>query len=357
MPVEDVVVMVAGSPFRSWKKITVRGSMKEAARQFSLTIAAENGASAVARQFQAFAPVQILGNGALILDGYVTRRQPVLSATDAHIVIAGHSKGKDAVDSSAMHKTGRFENKTVLEIGKEIIGQTGIDVALSADVDLPKIPEWQITPGETVFRALERLARDSGHTLQGEASGIKITNASKGPKRHGGGIVEGVNLKEGSADHNAENRHSKVHARGQKYDGHGPGSLELEGVATDKTVPRNRPLVLVPNGDTDAKRVKQRAGHHRDRAAGHGLRAHVSLVGWRDSGGALWTPGWKVWVESPYLDVVQDMLVESFEFSQDEHGSGTIAALDLCDPRAYRGKKGGRVKSGKQWNQDESEAV
>ena len=356
MPLEDVSVLVGGAAFKSWKKLSVRGSMKEAARQFSMTIAAEDGASAVAQRFQAFAPVKIMAGGDLILDGYVTRRQPVLSATDAHVVISGHSKGKDAVDSSAMHKTGRFENKSVLEIGKEIIAQTGIDVDLSADVDLPKVPEYQIAPGETVFRCLERLCRDAGVTMMGEAAGIKLTNASKSPPRHAGGIIEGVNLREGSADHNAENRHSKVHARGQKYDGHGAGSLELESVATDSTVPRIRPLVLVPNGDTDKKRIKDRAGHHRDRAAGHGLRAHVSLVGWRDSGGALWKPGWRVWVESPYLDVTQDMLVETFEFSQDEKSEGTVAQLDLCDPQAYRGKKGGRVKSGKAWKHDSSEA-
>jgi prophage tail gpP-like protein len=47
-------------------------------------------------------------------------------------------------------------------------------------VPLDKVRYWQVAPGETVFRNLERILRPQGATLMGEADGsVKITNASK----------------------------------------------------------------------------------------------------------------------------------------------------------------------------------
>ena len=353
MKTERVEVMVDGSPVRSWQRIAIRAAMKEACRSFSLVAAFEGGPRATHALFRTGASVKIAATGATIFNGFVDRRQPQISATDAQLTVSGRSKGQDAVDSSAKHKTGRFDKKTPLEIAKEI-APGGVE--FSADVELDTVPEYQLTPGATVFREIERLCRDQGVTLQGEPDGgIKLTDA-RNAKRHAGALIEGKNIKQATADHNDSNRHSEITVRGQSYDSHGPDALQIEATAQDSSITRKRPLILVVDGNTDKTRVKKRAKNRRARAAGHGRKASITVVGWRDEGGTLWTPGQLIYTESESLDLAQDMLIETADYSQEAMGQGTQCVLGLVDPRAYGGKNKGSNKSGSEWSQDESDA-
>jgi prophage tail gpP-like protein len=344
-PVEIVTVRVGGSEFSAFERVQWSAAMNEAARSFRLEIAAEPGAGATHRQFEVFAPVEIMAGGELILRGHIDRRQPSISSSEASIAIAGRSKGADAVDSSAPVDKGAFKNKTPLDIAKDLDGGRA---GFVSDERMEKIELYHVTPGETVFRAVERMARQQGLTLQGEPDGtIRLARATN-PKRHAGGLVEGVNIMRGSADHNGSNRHSKVTVLGQRPSGHGPDSLEIEAIARDAGVPRDRPLIIVQRDDTTKAAAGQAARNRSARAAGEGLSASITVVGWRDEAGAIWTPGRLIWTESPFLDLAQDMLIKSVSCSQDR--GGTLTELSLVDPRAFGGKKGKAAKSGKAWS-------
>lgn len=351
MGVEIVRVVVGGMAYTSWKGATIRAAVKEAARSFSLNVAMEGGGAATAWTFKAGAAVSIYANADLLLTGYVDRYQPSLDANRIEATITGRSKAADAIDSSAEHSTGRIENKTLLEIAKEL---DKFGIGFSSKETLDKIPVFQITPGESVFRALERQARAQGLTLMGKSDGgIEIVKA--GTQRHAGGIFEGRNLKQGSADHNWSNRHSKYVVKGQRPTGSGVDNLEIEAAIRDSGVDRYRPIVIVEEQDTDKGRAKKRAKNRRDRAAGEALRASITLQGFRDDAGEIWTPNRLVWVESPSLSIGQDMLVESVTFTLDGNG-GSTTQLALVDPRAFGGKSKGNNKSGSAWKQDDSEA-
>lgn len=347
---EIVRVVVGGMAYTSWKSVSIRAAVKEAARSFSLTVAAESGAAATAWQFKAGTSIAIYANADLLLTGYVDRYQPKIGPMNAEVTISGRSKAADVIDSSADHKTGRFEKKTILEVAKEL-DQFG--VGFTSTETMEKIPAYQITPGETVFRAIERLSRSEGFALMGKPDGgIEITKA--GTKRHGGGLFEGVNIIEGEADHNWSNRHSKYTVRGQRPTGTGADNLEVEATIRDAGVDRHRPVIIIAEDDTDKPRAKKRAKNRRDRAAGNGLRAGVTVQGFRDEGGEIWTPNRLIFVQSPFLNVQQDMLLEGVTFSQDARGS--TSRLDLVDPRAYGGKTKGKNASGSAWKQDDSDA-
>lgn len=347
---EIIKVVVDGMAYRSWKSASIRAAMKEAARSFQLEVAAESGPDAQAWTFRAGAKVAIYANTDLLLTGYVDRYQPQLNATLASAVIAGRSKGADSIDSSAEHKTGRFEKKTPLDIARELDVH---GVGWTSDQQLDQVPVFQLTPGETVFSAVERLAREQGMTLMGRPDGgIEITKA--GSKRHAYGIFEGFNLKEGDADHNWSNRHSKYVVRGQKPHGSTAEDLEVEAIARDTGVDRNRTVIIVEEQDTSKPRAKKRAKNRRDRAVGNGLKASVTVQGFRDLAGEVWTPNRLVWLESVFLHVTQDMLIEAVTLTQD--ASGSITRLELVDPKAYGGRTKGQNKSGTQWKQDDSEA-
>lgn len=349
---EIVSVVVGGQRFTAFLRAQVRASMKEAARSFRLELAAELGATATAWTFRAGAQVSIYANDDLLLVGYVDRYRPRIDATDARVAVEGRSKAADIVDSSAEHETGGFEAKTPVEIANELAAPFGITFA--ADGDLEPV-DYQITPGESVFRAVEKLARQQGYTLMGEADGnVRLPKA--GSKRHAGGIIEGHNLKSGEADHNWSNRHSKYVVRGQRATGSGPDSLEVEAIARDAGVGRYRPVIIVEQDDTTPARARKTARNRRDKAAGRALTATVTVQGFRDERGSIWQPGWLVWVESDFLQIRQEMLIETVDFVQDGVG-GSETKLGLVDPRSYGGKKNKGNKSGEAWEQSDDEAT
>lgn len=347
---EFVTISAGGAVWSAFERVMVEASFRDAARSFRIEAAAEAGPAATAWTFRAGTPIDILFNGDLAVRGYVDRYQPKLSEhNQAGISISGRSKSQDAIDSSAVHKTGSFKQKTAVEIAQEL-DQFG--VGISTDQQLESI-DYQLTPGETVFRCLEKLCRSQGVFPVGQADGsIKVTVAGNGS--HAGGLIEGVNIKEIEADHNWSGRHSKVIVRGQRPYGHGADALEIEAIAEDNEIGRNRPVVVMQDDDTTTKRAKKRAGHRRDTEAGNSLKANVTVQGFRDQGGTIWTPGFLIWTESPFADIAQMMAVESVTFSQSRR-SGSVSVLKLCDPRALGGKGGKGGKAGAAWSNDAGE--
>ncbi|TBW33351.1 hypothetical protein EYW49_20545 [Siculibacillus lacustris] len=352
MTVETVIVRAGGRDFVNWEVVHVSASIREAARSFQVTAAAVGGLAALATLLPNGTAVDILAGSDLLCRGYVDRRRPVLSPDRGEVVIHGRSRAQDVVDCSAMHETGRFENVTVKDVA------TALDrfgVGFVTDETLGKIGKVQVHPGESVFGCLSRLCASQELTMAGEADGsIRFYRAGRA-KKHAGGLIEGQNLQHGEADHDFRQRHSKHHVRGQRPLGMGVDALEVEAVASDATVKRHRPLITVIQDDIDHAGATRRARGRRDRSAGRGLTASITVVGWRDPSGTVWTPGWKVWVESPFLGLAQDMLIETASFSQSGgEGAATKTVLHLVDPRAYGGKKGKGNKSKPAWDMDES---
>lgn len=355
MTAEVITIVVDGQRWTAFEEVSIKAAFDEAARSFSFTVAAELGASPTNQVFATGKKVEIFANSDLLLTGYVDRRQPRISAKEATITVSGRSASQDLIDGAAEHDTGSFRKKDPKQIGDEVSSKYS-GTGFETDQQLEKVDQYQLTPGETVFRCVEKLCRSQGMTLHGTAEGkIKITKA--GSDRHAGGLFEGRNILVGEADHNASNRHSKYTVRGQRPFGHGVDNLEIESVIKDAEINRHRPVIIVQDEDTTKDRAKKRAKNRRDRAAGNGLKATIDTQGFRDEGGKIWTPGSLVWTESAFLDIAQDMLIESATYRQNERGS--IATLQLTDPRSYGGQGAGGGKgsqSGSGWSQDDSEA-
>lgn len=345
MGTEYLTVSVGGMSYSAFLEAEVHAAFNGAARDFSLEIAAELGASATNAVFKVGAEVTIHANGDLLLTGFVDKKNPKIDAYRAVISVSGRGNSGDLIDCSAKHKTGRFEKKDPVQIGNEVA--EGIGAKYTTDQQLEKVEQYQLNPGESIHRLVEKMARQQGMTITETADGnAKITKA--GSKRHAGGLIEGRNMLTGQAAHDGSNRHSEYTVRGQRPFGHGEDALEIEHVEKDSAVKRHRPLVLIQDEDTDKKRTKKRAKNRKNQAAGHALKATITTQGFRDEGGQLWEPGNLVWVESPFLDIAQDMLVESVTYKQ--NGAGSIASISLTDPRAYDGEGGKGNKSGGEWD-------
>lgn len=351
MGIEQITIEVAGQRWSAFEEITVNAAFNEAARDFTFIIAAELGSSVTNAVFGKGAEVSIYTNSDLLLKGAVNRKQPLIEAKKAQITVSGRSLSQDLIDGSAEHDTGNFKKKDPLQIANEIASK--YRPKFETDQKLEKVDQYKLTQGESCFRCIERLARQQGMTLAGTPDGnIKITKAGK--QRHEGGLIEGQNILKGGADHNDANQHSEITARGQRPFGHGAEALEIEALARESGVKRHRPLIVIQDNDTTKELTKKRAKNLRDRKAGDALKATITTQGFRDEAGVVWTPGWLVWVESPFLEIAQDMLIEKVAYQQDSGGS--IATISLTDPRSYGGEGGKGNKSGGEWSQDNSDA-
>lgn len=339
---EKVTVLAGGMEYSEWESVTINYSMKDATRGFSLVCTERPGAFV----FPPGTPLQILANGTLVLDGYVNRYQPQGDDRSHIITVAGRSKSQDFVDSSATNEPGYFENKDPGEIGQEL---DKFGVGVTAKVPLEKVPYVQIAQGETAFNVLERILRPQGAVQRGLADGsIEITNAEVA-MTHAGALVDGWNIKQFSGSLTDDKRHSDYMVKGQGRLGHGDEFLRPFGTAVDGFVGRFRPRIIINEGDTDGKRAQSRADNEKSRAAGISVAATITTQGWRDEGGLLWEPNFKIMVMSPrYLKLVQPMLIESVTLTQND-GQGSLATLKLVDPAAYGGDSGGGSDSDASW--------
>ena len=331
-----ILITVGGKTFTGFESVRLNATLEHAARSFEVQIAAEQGGAATLQMFKAGAKVSITVDGEAFLTGYVDQYRPRIGKSEYLISISGRSKGADAIDCGIIHATGHFKNRTPLQIAQEM---DKFGIGFTASGDMKPVPNFQVSPGETVFQALSRLARDQNLTLRAKGDGgIEFYNAKKSPKRQAGPLIEGINILTGEANHDWSKRYSKYHVRGQKALGTDEKATQLESVAEDTGVDRYRPTVVLAEGDTDEGRIRDRAQHHRNRKAGRGLTADIGVVNYRDSGGKLWEPGNLVYVESDALALGQDMMIEGVDFSEDSAG-GTVTRLSLCDPKAHGGSK------------------
>lgn len=359
MAYEIVTIKAAGLTLRP-VTISIEIAMDEAARSFEAKVKqpglsqaqlldALKGSPACTVLTQASDGISLAtgsDGGETVLTGHVEKRSPSLRSAEAELPIAGRSKTGDLVDSSAEHETGEFKGKTA----KDILGPLAKDYGITVESDLDLKPRdlFRLRPGETWFTAAERIGRAEGFAI-GDTPQGNVKLAKAGTKRHAGSLSEGDTVLDASAVHDDSKKFSTVKVKAQAPDGYGPDELQIESEATDETLGRKRVKVIVPPELIKKDDSRARAKWHRDRAAGEGTTAEVTVKGWRDAAGKLWEPGLLVFTEIPSLGIVQDMLIKTVKLEQDdaESSNGTRATLSLVDPRTFGGKKPKGSKSSK----------
>lgn len=326
--------------------MSVKYSAQSAERSFQL-VAADEAPDLISNAwaFEPGTPCQLLSNGDLLISGYVNDLTIHITDTSHELRVSGRSKGQDAHDCSVDHKSYEWRDKDLLEIAKD----TGIPVDYSSDEKLQKIDVVRANVGEKVFGFLDRHARSQGLFLSGQADG-SVLITKHGKKRHSGGIVEGWNLKEGTAQFSDRDRHEKYKVKGQRPIGTGEKNIRIQETADDNGARKGRILHVMPDQHLTKDRARTRADQIRDTRKGLSVKCQATLEGFRDDGGKVWEAGWLVFVQSTMLHLSQDMAIESVDLSQDEEGSGSLAKLELVDPAALGGKGQGKNRGAPAWS-------
>lgn len=330
---EFIVVEADGGQFSGFESVEVTASIKEACRSFKLTTTEHPGDF----KFPPGTAIRITSNGDLLVDGYVNKYEPSGDDKKHKITISGRSKSQDFVDSDADTETGEWDDADPEQVAKDLAKPYGVDIR--AKVALDKVDRWAIAPGERAHRNLSRMIRPQGVVTMGNADGsIDITNA-EAAEYHYGILLEGWTIKSYSGCLSDQGRFKTYTVRGQRRLGSSDEDLHVEEEAEDEGGNRNRRRIIVNETDTDPKRAKKRADHEKRRAAGNSVSCSITTQGFRDLAGELFSPNRMIYVHSPVLlHISQIMLIESLTFKQDK---GSVTELKLVDPRAYNGKSGG----------------
>lgn len=338
---EDVSLEVDGLRLRGFQEVNVTRSISNAAISFALRVtnpAATTDAFAVrfAREATLKAGADLLCRG--VVDNYESEAEG--GSEKREVRISGKSKGVLADRHHPVrHKSGRIENKTLLDAAKEFDEQ---GLQWKSDAPLSPIAMIQRHPLDTVYATIERYARSQGVLMMGEPDGsIRFTRGSN--KRHGGELAEGMRpMTSFKVKVSTSQRSSPIVVRNQRRIGVAPGEIRTQENIYDPSVGQYRPMVIFGETDQDQRAAKNAGEWQRLRIGGvAGLSATIGVAGWRDPDGQMWEPGRLIFLRIPSERVEQDMRVESVTFTQ--NNKGTTAELTLVDPNTT----GAKSKSGK----------
>lgn len=326
---------VGGLEFSGWQDVTITRSIEVIAGDFDLQLTQRPGASNTPF-FDGDACRVKIGDD-VVITGYLDTHNPDI-APDAHSIQAtGRDATGDLVDCSAVHSPGEWRDRTALQIVSALCVKFSINVSATADTG-KAFASFKLQEGETAFEAIDRICKARALLPVSDAQGgLVLMRSGKEAPRIDAPLIEGENIERASGFFSMIDRYSQVTVKGQQpqLDGMTPDEAsEPSGTASDPTVKRYRPLIIVADNENDGLTLNERALWEVSVRAGQSRRAEITVSGWRNSTGKLWAPNTIVPVHAPTIFVDQDMLITTVRhrLSEDE---GTVTVLSLADPQSF----------------------
>lgn len=270
-----------------------------------------------------------------VYKGYIDKLNISLSSGSRNITISGRDKTGDLVDCSHVGRN-EFNNMRLEAIAKELVKPFGIDVIIFAETGAP-FTKFTITQGDSVFQALEKLAKMRNLLLTSSPEG-NLVFEKKGIIRSSTELIEGINLKSAGISLDNTERFSQYQVKSQAIGilGSAQDATQAKGTATDEGIERFRPIVILNESQGDGKTAQQRAEWEASLRAAKACNVSVVVVGWTQKEGELWATNQVVHIDCPSIGIKQDMLISKVNFELSENGK--ITELELIRPDAFEFK-------------------
>lgn len=326
---------IGGKVYDGWTGVSVDRSIETLTGSFELEIAAREFTGAPRWPLRTGEACTVQLDGETVISGHIDSFDPDFDADGYSIRVAGRDRSADLVDCSAIAKPGSWTQRSIEAIAAELAKPFGITVTARTDTGA-KVKRFALQQGETVFSAIERLARYRGLLAVTDAEG-NVELIRPGTGAIVAELVEGVNILGGSASHDAKERFSDYIVKGQasgddRANGKAVSAVKAE--ARDPAIGRYRPMLIVGEEQSTIAELRKRATWEATTRAGRSQSVTIPVPGWRTPSGALWKPNVRVSVSSPLLHVEGVMLVSGVRQSKEE-GRGTVTDLTLMPPEAF----------------------
>lgn len=334
-----LTLLVDNQRYEGWKRVTVRGGIRQMAGAFELVCADRWAIQKLPLPILKNKPCSVLIDGTPVITGHIDAAPPRYSARGHELVIRGRDATGDLVDSCADLDGEGSMGQSLRSIAQMLCKPFGIkvsvDPAVQADADA-RFEYQHLQIGETVQESLLRLARIRGLLLVSDSvGGLHITRA--GSTRANTPLVLGDNILEADADDDCSGRFRtyRVLAQDRESGTKGPdSSQQILAEATDKGARAPRLLIIDPTEACDDAGAQQLAAWScaQRRAEGEGVR--YTVRGWLD-GKRPWRWNTIVSVNDPWARFNGDFLIADVTYTLDKEG-GELAVLDVVPPDAYK---------------------
>ncbi|SNT29046.1 Mu-like prophage tail protein gpP [Noviherbaspirillum humi] len=365
-PSNLLTLRVGGQVFAGWKAITVRTGIEQLAGTFELGITERWPGQPKDWVIPPGEACSIEIGDDTVISGYVDAVAVSYDANAHDIKVTGRDRAGDLVDCSAPSTA--FANQTFEQIASALCTPYGIEVfdetvggkklttkqkKAGKKGTPPKkarvaghVPKQACQNGETVFKTLEKLARNEGVLLVSDGEGgLVITRAGMGG--HCATVLEqGKNILRASFEHSHAALFSEITVKGQAAAA-GAGKFDLSTAAPKATVARApgaktgnsqitryRPLIILAETQADARRCRLRAEWEAANREAKSKKVVITVQGWREPDtGELWQINKMVRVKCPWMRLDGWWLISSVTYKLDEGGS--TADLSLVSDKAF----------------------
>lgn len=347
---DEIVLVVRGRRYGGWKSVRVVRSIESLAGSFELGVSDrwgdQNEPWPIAEEDSC--RVEIVPDGALlgtvVIDGYVGRRRQAATGASRTLVYPGRDRAAQLVDCSAIPDRWTFRNVTLLEFAQALADPFSVGVSVQPGLTLARQAKLVVQPGDTVYEAVARAAKDAQVLLVSDAKGgIVITRAGSARATS---LTEGLNILAGDVEYNGDERFHRYVVATQVA-----GTDEASGEATriraeaiDEGVRRkDRVLMIRPENGLDVAGARRRADWEARTRAARSEQVSITVQGWTQPNRLLWAPNALVRVRAPrMLGVDGDLLISQVEYSISE--GGQITQLRLVRPDAFAPEPKATVK-------------
>lgn len=355
----DLVLRVDGFDLSGWTQIQITRSLDQLADQFSLSIATSEINPVIPGQV-----CEVILDGERLITGYIDEDDASYSSDSKTLTVSGRSRAGDLVDCSAIHRPWRSASGQ--EIAEGLCDPFGLSVTLEAG-PLADEAYFKIAEGETVFDALDRLARANAmRIVSGTDGGIIFTRT--GLIRYPDVIIRsGDNIVAGRRRRSHADRFSQYIFKAQQAasdDSYGEAANAAKYEVPDLGIDRYRPLVVqtdtqlghgtvLVDGKPVSNRLVAAAAWERNTRAAKALELEYDVsnplnmsASWRHRHGP-WEPNIIVTVQDDILGVEGLFLVKAVTLIRDANGTRTQLALvapeayEVQDPPKAKKKRGG----------------
>ncbi len=190
-----------------------------------------------------------------------------------------------------------------------------------------------VTPGESVWSVIDRLARMRGMFVHDDENGNLVLGRA-GSGSSGATLQEGRNILAATCVIRDDSAFGKIEAKTQMRGDDNTDDEKTRKLAgsVDGSSDRHRPLLVPAEEPGDSDDMAARAQYERDVHLGSIIEVTVTVRGWRLSSGKLWTIRDIITCDSPMLLLSKVSLgIKTTVFSQAD-GMGTVTTLTLVRP-------------------------
>lgn len=333
---EQISLVANGVAYAGWKETAVTRSIECIAGSFDVRLSEIVDSKTQRRKIDAGDACAVKLGDETVITGFVDDPDFYIDEGAHDIQVTGRDVTGDLVDCSAINSPGEWRNRDALQIIKALC--EGFSIPATATVPLgAKFPSFKLQEGETVFEAIDRICKARALLPMSDGKGgLVLMRSGSNAQKIDAPLVYGQNIKTARTHFSMAERFSQIRVKGQQtqLDGMTPSEASSpSALATDPTVPRFRPLVVISDEEGDGVTLDDRAKWEVNVRAGRARSADVTVWGWRNKTGALWQPNTIVPVYISILGIEQDMLITT---TCHQYGdSGRLTSLRLAHPKSF----------------------